>query len=100
MFFFLLRSCDVSLEMFSIMPCILFHYAGDVSNLTLFLIGSSSSVNFLALSIQYSLSVSVRCSPVSCCIPSHLMMKLPGVSGIFALIFGIKSLGVSSFIWL
>ena len=49
-FFFLLRSWDVSLEMFSIMPCILFHCAGDVSNLTLFLIGSSSSVSFFALS--------------------------------------------------
>ena len=61
------------------MPCILFHCAGDVSNLTLFLIGSSSSVNFFALSIQYSLSVSVSCNPVSCCIPSHLIMKLPGV---------------------
>ena len=91
--FFLLRSCDVSLEMFSIMSCILFHCAGDVSNLTLFLIGSNSSVNFFALSIQYSFSVSVNCYPVSCCIPSHLMMKFPGVSGIFRLIFGIRPLG-------
>ena len=50
--FFLFKSCIVSLDIFSMISYILFHCAGDVSSLTLFLIGSSSSLNLFALSIQ------------------------------------------------
>ena len=91
--FFLFKSCVVSLDMLSMISCILFHCAGDVSSLTSFLIGSSSSLSLFALSIWYSLRISVQCSPVSCWIPSHLIMNFPGMSGIFGLILWIRPLG-------
>ena len=55
--------------------------------------GSSSSLSSWDLSIQYSLRACVRFSSVSCWIPSHLIMNLPGVSGIFDLILGMRPLG-------
>ena len=102
--FSLFSSLVVSLIVYS---CILVHCAGEASNLALFMIGSSSSLSLFDLSIHYSLSACVRCNPASCWIPSHLMMNLPGVSGIVGLILGIRPLGgfflsvavVSNCIW-
>ena len=105
--FFLFSSWVVSLEMLFIISCILVHCVGEVSNLALFLMGSSSSLSLWDLSIHYSLRACVRFGPVSYWIPSHLIVNLPGLSGIFGLILGMRPLGgfflsiavVSNCIW-
>ena len=90
---FLFNFWVVSLEILSIISCIMVHCVGEVSNLALFWMGSSPSLNLWDLSIQYSLRACVRLNPVSCWIPSHLIMNLPGVSGIFGLTLGMRPLG-------
>ena len=77
--FFLFNSWVVSVEMLSIISCILVHCVGEVSSLVLFLMGSSSSLSLWHLSIQYSLNAWVRFNPVSCWIPSHSTINFPGV---------------------
>ena len=81
--------------MLSIISCILVHCVGEVSDVALFLMGSSSSLSLWDLSIQYSLRTCIRFSLVSFWIPSHLIMNLPGVTGIFGLILGMRPLGGS-----
>ena len=105
--FFLLSSWVVSLEILSVISYMLVHCTWEVSSLALLLKGSSSSLSLWVLSIQYTLNASVRFSPVSCWIPSHLIMTFPGFSGVFGLIFRMRPLGgfflsiavVSSCIW-
>ena len=79
--------------MLSIISCFLVHCVGEVSNLALFLMGSSSSLSLWDLTIHYSFNAHARFSPVSCWIPSYLILNLPGVSWSFGLILGMKPLG-------
>ena len=78
--------------MLSIISYILVQCVGEVSSLALFLMVYSSSLSLWDLSIQYSLNACIRFNPVSCWIPSHFIMNLPGVSGIFGPILGIRPL--------
>ena len=91
--FFLLSSCCVSLAICSSMSSTVLHWSWLVRDFRLVRMGEYSCSNLLDLSLQYSLSFSVRINPAFWRESSHSIINVPGVSGILGVTFGINPLG-------
>ena len=79
-----------------VLKCLLlcFHWSWLIRDLRLVEIGKYSVSNLFALSFQKSLSFSVKMNPAFCNESSHSIVKVPGLSGILVVTFGINPLGV------